>query len=137
MLLGLILSLLSVTLATADLKNLFDCPCPNTCNRKAAKCQIKQKTNELLAIFRAGEDYTQADTFYIPNSGFLVNMEACTNLPGCCVQWYSPSDAYASFAGATVYHEVQTMNVTCDGQYIVKTTLILSYGAPQFRSFAY
>lgn len=113
------------------------CPCPNTCDRAAAKCQVKSKTEELLAIYASGENFERADDYYLPNGGFTVIMEACTNEPGCCVNFYSPADAFTSFNGADAKYLPQSMEVKCDGQIVVKAILILPYGAPVYRSYSY
>ena len=138
---GLLATLLASALAAASpLETVEDnkaCPCPNTCDRAAAKCQVKTKTQDLLAIYSSGTDFERADAFYLPNGGFTVIMEACTSEPGCCVNFYSPADAFTSFNGADAQYLPQSMEVKCDGQIVVKAILILPFAAPLFRSYAY
>lgn len=114
------------------------CPCPNTCNIAASKCQVKTKTLQLIDVLISGDNLQRADDdYFLPNSGINLIMEACTDMPGCCSKWKLASEAFEGFQGAQIVHDPKSMDAKCDGQIIVKSILVVSYGDPFYQSYAF
>jgi hypothetical protein len=113
------------------------CACPNTCCVQTSKCQVKEKTRMFWEIYNSGTNFDRVNRLFLSNAMINIIYDGCTDMPGCCSQSFPPADALAFFGGAKVRQEVHKVTVKCDGAIIVKSTVIMTIGAPQFITRVY